>query len=166
VAKRDLFTVAGRRVLGMDLPRARHLAPLLVAWGIEVGVFALEKELGMSLLVFGAVLAMLYVATERVAWLLIGVSLLAGGCVLGYQLFNHVRERVANWIDPFAHYYDVGGGYQIAQALFGLADGGFIGAGLGVGKPELVPVPRATSSSPASERNSVSSEWPLFCWST
>ena len=137
VAKRELFTTAGRRLFGMDLPRARDLAPLLVAWALAVGVLALEKELGASLLFFGIVLAMIYIATERISWLLIGLLFAAGGAVLAHWAFDHVRERVDVWLNPFAHAESEG--FQIVQSLFGIAHGGFVGTGLGRGRPDLVP---------------------------
>jgi cell division protein FtsW (lipid II flippase) len=139
VTKRNLFTHAGRRVLGMELPRARDLGPLLVTWLASVCVVTFEKELGAALLFFGVALTMIYLATERVSWVLVGLALFTVGCVLAFFLFTHIQQRVSTWLDPLATYDQPGGGYQVAQALFGLGTGGLTGTGLGLGRPDLVP---------------------------
>ncbi|HEV2780345.1 MAG TPA: FtsW/RodA/SpoVE family cell cycle protein [Actinophytocola sp.] len=138
VSKRDLFMAAGRRVAGVDLPRARDLGPILVAWAVSVGVLVFEKDLGTSLLFFGILLVMLYVATERLIWVVVGLGLFVGGCIIAYNVFDHVAQRVQTWLDPFADYDR--GGFQIAQSLFGFATGGVGGTGLGAGRPDMVPL--------------------------
>ncbi|HEX9334589.1 MAG TPA: FtsW/RodA/SpoVE family cell cycle protein, partial [Pseudonocardiaceae bacterium] len=137
VAKRDLFMKAGRKLLGLELPRPRDLGPLLLALAVAVGVLVLESDLGNSLLVFGVVLVMIYIATERAAWVIIGLIPFMGACFLAYKLFAHVQIRVANWINPLAD--PTGRGYQMAQSLFGLGTGGIFGTGLGAGRPDIVP---------------------------
>jgi cell division protein FtsW (lipid II flippase) len=137
VAKRDLFTIAGKRFLGMDLPRTRDLAPLLVAWILSVGVMVFEKDLGFSLLLYASFLIVVYIATERFSWVAIGLALFAAGSVVAYHLFAHVRVRVENWLDPFAD--PDGTGYQMVQSLFSFATGGIFGTGLGNGQPGTVP---------------------------
>ncbi|WP_405484560.1 FtsW/RodA/SpoVE family cell cycle protein [Nocardia sp. NBC_00511] len=137
VAHRDLFTIAGKNFLGMTLPRLRDLAPLLGVTFVSVIVLVYEKNLGFSLLVFGTVLAMMYIATGRASWLLIGLGMFSVGAIIAYQLFGHVRVRVQVWRDPFATYYT--NGYQISQGLFGMGTGGLAGTGLGSGRPQDVP---------------------------
>jgi cell division protein FtsW (lipid II flippase) len=137
VAKRSLFTSAGKHVLGMDLPRPRDLAPLLVAWVASVGVMVFEKDLGTSLLLYASFLVIVYIATERISWVLIGLTLFAAGSVAAYYMFAHVRVRVETWLDPFAD--PDGAGYQMVQSLFSFATGGIFGTGLGNGQPGTVP---------------------------
>lgn len=139
VAKRDVLALAGRRVVGIDLPRARDLGPVLVAWVASLGVLVFERDLGTSLLFFGVFVALLYVATERLSWLLIGLALFLAGSFLAWTLFGHVRERVDIWLNAFAPRNVSGDSYQLVQGLFGMGTGGLLGSGLGQGRPEVVP---------------------------
>ena len=136
VVKRDALALAGRRVLGIDLPRGRDLGPILVGWGISVGILVLQRDLGSSLLFFGLFGVMLYVATERSGWLVVGGVLFACGAYFGYVAFGHVRTRFDAWLDPFGNPDQNG---QIISGLFGLGHGGILGAGWGMGSPQLTP---------------------------
>jgi len=137
VSKRDVLSLASRRVAGLDLPRARDLGPVLLAWLASLGVLVLEKDLGSSLLFFGIFIVMLYVATERTSWLLIGLLLFAGGAFTAYKIFGHVQLRVDIWLHPFDDAQNAG--YQLVQSLFGFGTGGLTGTGLGQGSPNAVP---------------------------
>ncbi|MDQ3505596.1 MAG: FtsW/RodA/SpoVE family cell cycle protein [Actinomycetota bacterium] len=137
VDKRDVLSLASRRFLGLDFPRGRDLGPVILAWAVSLLVLIFERDLGSSLLIFGIFMVMLYVATERFSWLLIGLLMFVGGAYLAYQAFGHVRVRVDVWLDPFAYRDDAG--FQIVQSLFGLGTGGLFGTGLGGGRPATVP---------------------------
>jgi cell division protein FtsW (lipid II flippase) len=139
VLHRDALALAGRRVAGIDLPRGRDLGPILVVWLISLGILVFQKDLGSSLLFFGLFLVMLYVATERPGWLVVGALLFFGGAALAYQLFGHVQNRVNIWLDPMAYFDKSPGSGQIVEALFGMAWGGLIGRGFGGGSPDRVP---------------------------
>ncbi|HEX6919466.1 MAG TPA: FtsW/RodA/SpoVE family cell cycle protein [Actinomycetes bacterium] len=139
VVKRDVLALASRRVAGIDLPRMRDLGPILVAWAASLAVLVFERDLGTSLLFFGVFVALLYVATERLSWLLIGLGLFLSGSLLAWTMFSHVQQRVEIWLDPMAHLNDVGGSYQLVQGLFGMGTGGILGKGLGQGRPDIVP---------------------------
>jgi cell division protein FtsW (lipid II flippase) len=137
VSKRTVLSTAGKKVFGLVLPRGRDLGPLLVALLLVLGIMVLGKDLGSALLIFGTFLAMIYVATGRVSWLIIGVLGFSAGAYLAYRLFAHVRVRVDIWLDPFGD--PLGNGYQLVQSLFGLGTGGIFGTGLGAGRPDIVP---------------------------
>jgi cell division protein FtsW (lipid II flippase) len=142
VQKRDVLALAGRRFLGIDFPRGRDFGPLLLAWLLCIGVLVRGHDLGTSLLFFGIFVVLLYVATERASWVIVGGVLFAGGAYVAYQLFGTVQTRVGVWLHPFSHVYEVAGtSYQLQQSLFGLGTGGIFGTGLGNGHPELVPLP-------------------------
>ena len=136
VVKRDALALAGRRFVGIDLPRARDLGPILLMWGLSLGVLVFQRDLGSSLLFFGLFVVLLYVATERAFWLVAGAALFAGGAYAGYLLFPHVEGRVRGWLDPFS---DPGQYYQIIQGQYGLAWGGILGRGWGQGDPQVTP---------------------------
>jgi cell division protein FtsW (lipid II flippase) len=108
---------------------------------LSILIMVFESDLGSSLLIFGIFVVMLYVATERAGWLVIGLGLFAAGAFLAYEVISHVRVRVDVWLDPFA--YRNGSGYQLVQSLFGLGTGGIFGAGLGAGRPDQVPVAKS-----------------------
>ncbi|HEX8495768.1 MAG TPA: FtsW/RodA/SpoVE family cell cycle protein [Actinomycetales bacterium] len=138
VQTRDALSLVGRRILGLSLPRARDLGPIIVAWLASVAVLVFERDLGTSLLFFGLFVAMLYVATERTSWIVIGLGMFAGGCYVAYLLFGHVQNRVLLWLDPFsAKALDISS--QLVLGLFGMANGGLLGTGLGRGRPDLTP---------------------------
>jgi cell division protein FtsW (lipid II flippase) len=140
VEKRDVLALAGWRILGIDLPRARDLGPILLVWLATLMVLVFQNDLGTSLLFFGLFVTMLYVSTQRPGWAIIGVLLFAVGAVFGYLTRGHVRVRVAAWLHPFD---DVAQSWQLIQAQFGLAWGGLLGRGLGEGRPGLTPLARS-----------------------
>ncbi|WP_375424306.1 FtsW/RodA/SpoVE family cell cycle protein [uncultured Friedmanniella sp.] len=140
VEKRDVLALAGLRVLGLDLPRARDLGPILAMWVLSLAILVLQRDLGTSLLFFGLFVMMLYVSTERAGWAVLGTSLFAVGAYLGYLEFGHVRVRVGAWLHPFSD-YDLY--YQVINAQFGIAWGGLLGTGLGLGRPGLTPLARS-----------------------
>ncbi|HEY8533795.1 MAG TPA: FtsW/RodA/SpoVE family cell cycle protein [Micromonospora sp.] len=144
VRKREVLSLASRRFLGIDFPRGRDLGPVLLVWALSLLVLIFEKDLGTSLLYFGMFVATLYIATERVSWLIIGLLLFFGGALLAYVLggtiggpFANFYQRAEVWLDPFADPYQ--DGFQLVQGLLGLGTGGLFGAGPGGGQPHIVP---------------------------
>jgi cell division protein FtsW (lipid II flippase) len=140
VAKRDVLALAGRRFLGIDLPRARDLGPVLIAWGASLLVLVFESDIGTSALFFGLFVAMLYIATQRTSWLLIGVLLFVFGAYVASKLFGHVGERFTVWLHPWAGHNPTTIAYQTVQGLEGLGYGGILGTGLGHGQPFWTPL--------------------------
>lgn len=136
--KRSLFTVAGYTLWGMTFPRLRDLAPILMVWAIAILIMAVSNDFGPALLLFATVLGMVYFATGRTSWLVIGMGLVAIGGFAVYQISDKIQDRVENFLDPIANIDNTG--YQASQALFGLSWGGVTGTGLGFGHPEMVPV--------------------------
>ena len=144
VRKREVLSLASRRVLGVDFPRGRDLGPVLMVWGVSLLVLVFEKDLGTSLLYFGMFVVTLYIATERVSWLIIGLLLFFGGAFAAYLLgaavggpFANFYGRVGVWLHPFDD--PNRSGYQLVQSLLGLGTGGLFGSGPGAGFPDQVP---------------------------
>lgn len=136
VVKRDALALAGRRVMGIDLPRGRDLGPILAGWLVSLGILVFQRDLGSSLLFFGLFVVLLYIATERPGWLIVGGGLFLAGAYFGYVAFGHVQVRVDAWLDPFGNPDQNG---QLISGLYGLAHGGVLGRGLGLGSPDLTP---------------------------
>ena len=137
-----MLALAGRQLFFIDLPRARDLGPVLITWGLGLGVLVMQKDLGSSLLIFGTFIAMLYIATQRTSWVLIGIVLFVGGAILAGLIFSHVQDRFIVYLDPEdpALFDKVGGSAQLMQGLFAMANGGILGTGLGQGHPDEIPL--------------------------
>lgn len=145
-SKRDLILLAGRKIGPLQLPRFRDMAPMLIAWCIAMGIMVLQTDLGSALMFFGLFMIMIYVATGRISWILIGGGLVALGGIFAYMFMGHVRARFDIWLDAFnpdLYYRNPGGSYQVVQGLFGMAHGGLGGTGLGAGSPERIPVAKS-----------------------
>ncbi|GAA4521920.1 FtsW/RodA/SpoVE family cell cycle protein [Brachybacterium paraconglomeratum] len=138
VSRRDTLALAGPKVLGIQLPRWSDFGPILVAWGFAMAVLVFQTDLGTSLMFFGLFVVMLYVATDRLSWLVIGAVMFLPPAIFAATQMSHVRTRITCWLDPLssANYSSC---EQISQGLFGLANGGLTGAGLGEGRPDVVP---------------------------
>jgi cell division protein FtsW (lipid II flippase) len=138
VQTRDVLSLAGKRILGFTFPRGRDLGPILVAWVLALLILVFEKDLGSALLFFGLFVAMLYVATERVSWIAIGLLLFAAAVAFALSAFAHFQKRVDLWLDPFSP-DNLERSNQLANGLWGMAAGGLTGTGLGAGRPWLTP---------------------------
>jgi cell division protein FtsW (lipid II flippase) len=127
--RREVLVVGARSFAGIVLPPLKHLGPLLVVWGAAMFMLIFIRDLGSSLMFFGAFLAVIYVATARISFVLIGITMFVLGSWFVASTIGHVQERFDIWLDPF---HDAGAtGYQVAQSLFAQADGGLSGRGLG-----------------------------------
>lgn len=144
VAHRDALALTGRKVFGVRLPPGRQLGPILGVWVLSLLVLVFERDLGTSLIFFGLFVVMLYTATERTSWVLVGVVMAAAGATVVGSVEPHVKGRIAAWLHPFAVYLPKDqqppgtGSEQLANALFGFGSGGVTGTGLGQGHPELI----------------------------
>ncbi|MGP5689580.1 FtsW/RodA/SpoVE family cell cycle protein [Glutamicibacter ardleyensis] len=141
-SNRDLILMAGRKIGPLQLPRLRDMAPMVVAWVLSIGVLVVQRDLGSSILFFGLFIVMIYVATARISWVLIGLLMVAAGGVFAAMTMSHVTRRIDVWLNAFSPeiYQARGGSMQIVEGLFGMADGGLFGTGLGEGSPYRVPL--------------------------
>jgi len=128
----------------------KHLGPLLLIWGAAMFLLVFIKDLGSSLMFFGGFLALLYVATQRISFVLIGIAMFFAGATFFARTVTHVQERIDIWLDPFAPGVVDKAGYQIAQSIFAQADGGLFGRGLG---ESLVELPGGGRILPAAEND-------------
>jgi cell division protein FtsW (lipid II flippase) len=130
---RQVLVLGARRFLGVTIPPLKHFGPLLVVWGGAMVMLVFIRDLGSSLMFFGGFLALLYVATNRLSFVTIGLAMFGVGAWFFATTVGHIQDRIATWQDPFdPQLYDKpGGSYQIAQALFAQADGGLFGTGFG-----------------------------------
>ncbi|PZE62989.1 cell division protein FtsW [Curtobacterium sp. MCPF17_047] len=146
VTARDSLSIVGRKFLGMTFPRARDLGPILIIWGVAMSVLVFQRDLGTALLYFGLFLVMIYVATARLSWVVIGLVLFVGGALVAASVLVYVQGRFEQWLDPFDQQIflrQTQGSYQLVQGLFGFANGGITGTGLGQGRPYITPVANA-----------------------
>jgi cell division protein FtsW (lipid II flippase) len=127
--KREVLVVGARRVLGVTLPPLKHLGPLLVVWGAAMLMLVFIRDLGSSLMFFGAFLALVYTATNRASFVVIGIGMFLLGAWFFASTVPHVADRVEIWLDPYKD--PDGAGYQVLQSMFAQADGGLFGVGIG-----------------------------------
>jgi peptidoglycan glycosyltransferase len=123
--------------LRMGRSQLRYMGPLLLAWGVSLVVMIAERDLGSSLLFFALFVVMLWVATGRTLYLALGGTMFGAGALVALSIFGHVKQRIVVWIDPWSRSAE--SGFQLVQAQFALAAGGFAGAGLGLGSPQKLP---------------------------
>ena len=142
VTRRDSLAVVGPKFLGLQLPRARELGPILAIWAVSLLVLVGERDLGTSLLYFGLFLVMIYVATGRAIYVVVGLGMFLTSAFVASRVMDYVSGRFDAWLNPFdpSHYDAIGGSYQLVQGIFGMAHGSVIGTGLGGGVPQLVPL--------------------------
>ncbi len=140
-AKGDMLVASGPRFLGVSVPEMRHTAPLLVFVLLSLAVFVGQRDLGAAVLIFGVFLAMLYLATGRKTYVVLGALLFVAGGMIADQVFPHVHRRVVAWLNPWAD--ASGSGWQIAQSLFCFGEGGVLGTGIGRGLPNPEYLPAA-----------------------
>jgi len=126
---REVLIVGARRVAGVTLPPLKHFGPLLVVWGASMFMLVFIRDLGSSLMFFAAFLALLYVATARLSFVVIGMAMFLVGAWFFATTVPHVGDRVDIWLDPYQSPQQEG--YQVLQSIFAQADGGLFGQGFG-----------------------------------
>jgi cell division protein FtsW (lipid II flippase) len=132
---REVMVVGARRILGVTLPPIKHFGPVLVIWGVAMLILFALHDIGSSLMFYGGLLAILYVATGRLSFVVVGlIAFGLGAWYLGVHI-PHVHDRVEAWLHPFnpTLYEKVGGSYQLANGVFAQAAGGLFGQGFGEG---------------------------------
>jgi cell division protein FtsW (lipid II flippase) len=137
--KHEVLSISTHRVLGVSVPEIKYFVPLLIMWGVSVLIMIFQKDLGSSLLFFGIFICILFAATARKTYLLLGAGLFLLGAFLCYLAFSHVQVRVLTWLNPFNPATIQKESYQISQSLFALSSGGLSGSGLGLGYPRFIP---------------------------
>ena len=142
VRTRESLSSVGKRFLGITWPRMRELGPVMVVWVLSLGIIVTQRDLGTGVLIFGMFIVMLYVATGKTSWVLIGLTMVVIGIAIATQILSYVQGRFHNWLDAFSQELidTPGGSYQLVQGIFGLAHGGLLGTGLGQGRPQLTPL--------------------------
>ncbi|HEY2888871.1 MAG TPA: FtsW/RodA/SpoVE family cell cycle protein [Candidatus Limnocylindrales bacterium] len=139
---RPLLVSASMRLGPLRLPPVPYLLPMFAMWAMALGIVVIQRDLGAALLFFAVFLALVYIATARASYVVLGLILFVAGSVIAYQLFGTVRDRVDIWLNPFV---DASGkGYQVVQSLYAFGRGGIIGTGLGAGLPLVggrLPIP-------------------------
>jgi cell division protein FtsW (lipid II flippase) len=136
----EVLSTPPRRFGPIPVPPIPYLLPIVAMWLVAMLVMVFEKDLGATLLFFGIFLAMLYLATGEPVYTVIGLVMLVVGGFVAYHAFGHVAARIDVWLAPFDSDLRFDQAYQLTQGLFSLANAGIIGAGLGNGMPERIPV--------------------------
>jgi cell division protein FtsW (lipid II flippase) len=135
--RRELIAASTWKIGPVRLPEMQYIAPVIVAWAFAVLVMVGERDLGSSLMFFTLFVVMMWVATERVSYLVMGFLMFGIAAYASWRMFDHVQTRVDIWLDPWSDEY--GNGWQIVQSLYGIGDGGVAGRGLGRGTPNTIP---------------------------
>ncbi|WP_439901286.1 FtsW/RodA/SpoVE family cell cycle protein [Microbacterium azadirachtae] len=140
VRTRESLSSVGKRFAGITWPRMRELGPVIVVWLISLAIIVAQHDLGTGVLIFGMFIVILYVATGKTSWVLIGLAGVVIGIAVVSQFLTYVQNRFNTWIHAFDPDLMEDQSYQLTQGIFGLAHGGLIGTGLGQGRPEITPV--------------------------